>query len=131
MAVELTTQTREQTRARYPDESGYVERDGVRIYYEVYGSGEPTVLLMPTWSVVHSRHWKMQIPYLARVNAEWRAVLTEAFEEPHRELGIAMPLEGLVSLVMTFNIGIMVERLGGIETDHDKLLDWIDAWLSS
>jgi pimeloyl-ACP methyl ester carboxylesterase/predicted glycosyltransferase len=66
MAVELTTQTREQTRARYPDESGYVERDGVRIYYEVYGSGEPTVLLLPTWSVIHSRHWKMQIPYLAR-----------------------------------------------------------------
>ena len=26
----------------------------------------PTVLLMPTWSIVHSRHWKMQIPYLAR-----------------------------------------------------------------
>src|SRR4051812_40207204 len=24
---------------------------------------------------------------LARVNAEWRAVLTEAFREPHRELG--------------------------------------------
>jgi pimeloyl-ACP methyl ester carboxylesterase/predicted glycosyltransferase len=66
MAVELTTQTREQTRARYPDESGYVERDGVKVYYEVYGSGEPTVLLLPTWSVVHSRHWKMQIPYLAR-----------------------------------------------------------------
>ena len=21
---------------------------------------------MPTWSIVHSRHWKMQIPYLAR-----------------------------------------------------------------
>ena len=56
----------EQTRARYPDESGYVERDGVRVYYEVYGSGEPTVLLLPTWSIVHSRHWKMQIPYLAR-----------------------------------------------------------------
>ena len=53
-------------RARYPDESGYVERDGVRSYYEVYGSGEPTVLLLPTWSIVHSRHWKMQIPYLAR-----------------------------------------------------------------
>ncbi len=56
----------EQTRARYPDEEGYVERDGVRIFYEVYGSGEPTVLLLPTWSIVHSRHWKMQIPYLAR-----------------------------------------------------------------
>ncbi len=57
---------REQTRARYPDEEGYVERDGVRVVYEVYGDGEPTVLLMPTWSIIHSRHWKMQIPYLAR-----------------------------------------------------------------
>ena len=57
---------KEQTRARYPDAEGYVERDGVRVFYEVYGKGEPTVLLMPTWSVVHSRHWKMQIPYLAR-----------------------------------------------------------------
>ena len=57
---------REQSRARYPDEEGYVERDGVRIFWERYGDGEPTVLLLPTWSVVHSRFWKMQIPYLAR-----------------------------------------------------------------
>ena len=54
------------TRAREPDTSGFVERDGVRIAYEVFGSGEPTVLLLPTWSIIHSRHWKMQIPYLAR-----------------------------------------------------------------
>jgi pimeloyl-ACP methyl ester carboxylesterase/predicted glycosyltransferase len=56
----------EQTRARYPDQEGYVERDGVRVFYEVYGEGEPTVFLLPTWSIIHSRHWKMQIPYLAR-----------------------------------------------------------------
>ena len=56
----------EQTRACYPDESGWVERNGVRLFYEVYGSGEPTVFLLPTWSIVRSRHWKMQIPYLAR-----------------------------------------------------------------
>jgi hypothetical protein len=68
---------------------------------------------------------------LARVDAEWRAVLTEAFEERHRELGIDMPLDALVSLVMTFNIGIIVERLGGIETGHEALLEWIDRWLSS
>jgi len=66
VAVELTAPVPEQTRARYPDESGYVERDGVRLYWEVYGSGEPTVFLLPTWSIIHSRHWKMQIPYLAR-----------------------------------------------------------------
>jgi AcrR family transcriptional regulator len=68
---------------------------------------------------------------LARVNAEWRAVLTEALAEPHRELGIEMPLEALVSLVLTFNLGIMVERLGGIDAGHAELLDWIDGWLSS
>ncbi len=56
----------EQTRARYPDEDGYVERDGVRLFWERYGEGEPTVLLLPTWSIVHSRFWKFQIPYLAR-----------------------------------------------------------------
>jgi pimeloyl-ACP methyl ester carboxylesterase/predicted glycosyltransferase len=64
-AEELGTHA-EQTRARYPDDEGYVERDGVRIFYEVYGEGEPTVLLLPTWSLFHSRHWKMQVPYLAR-----------------------------------------------------------------
>jgi AcrR family transcriptional regulator len=67
---------------------------------------------------------------LARVNDEWRAVLTEAFERPHRELGIEMPLAALVSLVMTFNIGIIVERLGGIDTGHIELLEWIESWLS-
>jgi len=54
------------SRARYPDEEGHVERDGVRVLYELYGDGFPTVLLLPTWSVVHSRVWKAQIPYLAR-----------------------------------------------------------------
>jgi pimeloyl-ACP methyl ester carboxylesterase len=66
MAVELRAPEREQTRARYPDESGCVERDGVSLYWEVYGSEGPTVFLLPTWSIIHSRHWKMQIPYLAR-----------------------------------------------------------------
>ena len=68
---------------------------------------------------------------LARVNAEWRAVLTNAFDQPRRDLGIHMPLDVLVSLVITFNLGLIVERLGGIETGHDALLEWIDQWLSS
>jgi AcrR family transcriptional regulator len=67
---------------------------------------------------------------VARVDGEWRAVLTDAFEQARREHRIDMPLEALVSLVMTFNIGIMVERLSGIETGHRELLDWIERWLS-
>jgi pimeloyl-ACP methyl ester carboxylesterase/predicted glycosyltransferase len=53
-------------RACQPRSDGYVERDGVKVHYELFGAGEPTVLLLPTWSIIHSRHWKMQIPYLAR-----------------------------------------------------------------
>jgi pimeloyl-ACP methyl ester carboxylesterase len=66
MSVELIAETREQSRARYPDAEGYVERDGVRIFWEIYGEGEQTVVLLPTWSIIHSRHWKAQIPFLAR-----------------------------------------------------------------
>src|SRR5215467_10773576 len=53
-------------RARHPDSDGIVVRDGVEIRYERYGDGWPAILLLPTWSLVHSRHWKMQVPYLAR-----------------------------------------------------------------
>jgi pimeloyl-ACP methyl ester carboxylesterase len=56
----------EPSRARYPDEQGFIERDGVQVFWERYGDGEPTLLLLPTWSIVHSRVWKAQIPYLAR-----------------------------------------------------------------
>ncbi|HET7482538.1 MAG TPA: alpha/beta fold hydrolase [Actinomycetota bacterium] len=53
-------------RARYPDGDGFVERDGVKLFFEVFGDGDPTVFLLPTWSIIHSRFWKMQIPYLYR-----------------------------------------------------------------
>jgi pimeloyl-ACP methyl ester carboxylesterase/predicted glycosyltransferase len=55
-----------ETPARVPDQQGFVERDGVRVHWEAYGVGGPAILLMPTWSVIHSRHWKAQIHYLAR-----------------------------------------------------------------
>jgi pimeloyl-ACP methyl ester carboxylesterase/predicted glycosyltransferase len=45
---------------------GYVTRDGVRIAYEVRGSGERTLLFMPAWSIIHSRMWKGQVPYFSR-----------------------------------------------------------------
>jgi AcrR family transcriptional regulator len=66
---------------------------------------------------------------VARVNDEWRTVLSEAFEEPRRAYGIEMPLDALVSLVMTFNEGIVLERAQGITYGHRELLDWIDGWL--
>jgi pimeloyl-ACP methyl ester carboxylesterase/predicted glycosyltransferase len=53
-------------RACQPSRDGYVARDGIKVHYEVFGAGEPTVMLLPTWSIIHSRHWKLQVPDLAR-----------------------------------------------------------------
>jgi len=55
------------TPARLPDDQGDVVRDGVRIHWEAYGDpARPGVLLLPTWAITHSRHWKAQIGYLGR-----------------------------------------------------------------
>jgi AcrR family transcriptional regulator len=66
---------------------------------------------------------------LARVHAEWRAVLIEAFAPVRDDLGLEIPLEALVTLVYSFNEGIMLDRMSGIELGHRELLDWIDGWL--
>jgi len=66
---------------------------------------------------------------IARVTEEWRAVLTEAFAQPRAEHGIEMPLPALAALVATFNQGIMLERLIGIDEGHADLLAWIEEVL--
>lgn len=67
---------------------------------------------------------------VAWVDGRWRAVLMEAFAAPHRRYGIGMPLEALVTLVITFNEGIILERLSGVTAGQKELLDWIDGWLT-
>ena len=49
-----------------PAADGFAEHGNVKIHFEVYGDRGPTILLMPTWTLVHRRIWKMQIPHLAR-----------------------------------------------------------------
>jgi pimeloyl-ACP methyl ester carboxylesterase len=53
-------------RAREPDAEGFVDHDGVKLHYEVAGSGETTLLLMPSWTIINARFWKAQVHYLAR-----------------------------------------------------------------
>jgi pimeloyl-ACP methyl ester carboxylesterase/predicted glycosyltransferase len=52
-------------RAKLPRNSGFVDRDGVSIHYEIYGDGPETMLFVPPWSIVHSRIYKGQIPYFS------------------------------------------------------------------
>ena len=53
-------------RAIEPQVQGRVEVDGIGIGYEVFGSGQRTILLAPSWALVNSHSWKVQVPYLAR-----------------------------------------------------------------
>jgi hypothetical protein len=52
-------------RAKLPDNSGFVDRDGVKIYYEVYGDGPETMVFLPPWTIAHSRIYKAQLPYFS------------------------------------------------------------------
>lgn len=72
-------------------------------------------------------------PRIALVNAEWRAVLREAYERAAAEYGLEreMPVNALVALTMTFGQGFALERLEGIGEGHGELLDWIEGWLES
>ena len=71
-------------------------------------------------------------PRIAHVNAEWRAVLRDAFRRAAREYGLdeeEFPVEALVAMTMTFGQGFALERLEGISEGHAELLDWVEHWL--
>ena len=71
---------------------------------------------------------------ILRVNAEWRKVLADAFIQAMETYGLdrdRVPVPVIVSLVYTFNQGIMLERLSGVTAGHGELLGAIDGWLES
>jgi TetR/AcrR family transcriptional regulator len=117
----------ERQREMYAADMPFIEKWRTAMRYLV----EEDVRYEKAWLELQALAWNRpeMRERLAHIDAEWRAVLTEAFAEPREELGIDMPLDALVSLVVTFNIGIMVERLSGITTGHEELLDWIDGFL--
>jgi AcrR family transcriptional regulator len=69
---------------------------------------------------------------LQRVHQQWVDVLLPAFETGLAELGVdpeLYPTRAVVALVVTFNEGIMVERLSGVDSGHRELLRMIDNLL--
>ena len=53
----------------------HFERGGIKVGYEVFGTGEPAIVLLTSWAIVHARQWKAQVPYLAR---RFRVITVEA-----------------------------------------------------
>ena len=71
---------------------------------------------------------------LAQVHHQWIATLTEAFAPVMEEYGLdteRFPITAMVALVVTFNEGIILDRLGGVTEGHAELLAMIDTWLVS
>ena len=115
-------------RAMYAADVPFLEkwREAMRYLDEDFASGYQKV-----WFELQALAWNRPElrERIARVTAEWRTVLAEALEHARRMHRVEMPLDALVALVATFNQGIILERLSGIRTGHEELLDWIDAWL--
>ena len=44
--------------------SGEVQRDGAVVRWQAFGDGERIVLLLPTWSIVHTDFWRRQVAHL-------------------------------------------------------------------
>ena len=116
----------ERQRAMYASETTFLEKWRTAMLYLVEDREYQKV-----WWELQALAWNR--PELqkrvATVNAAWRDVLREAFAEPRERYGLEIPLEALVSLVTTFNEGIILERLSGITDGQEELLAWIDEWL--
>jgi AcrR family transcriptional regulator len=66
------------------------------------------------------------------VYATWRSVLTDAFTEAAEEYSVSdAAVPALVTLVMTFTVGMFNERLVGVDTGHADLLAWFEAAIRS
>jgi AcrR family transcriptional regulator len=121
----------ERQRAMYATDAPFIEKWRTAMHYldEDIEAGYPKV-----WFELQAMSWNHpdMRERVTRVNAEWRAVLTDAFSDAARDYGLddrLFPVAAMVSLVMTFNVGLMLERMEGITTGHDDLLGGIDAWL--
>jgi TetR/AcrR family transcriptional regulator len=122
----FTARMIERQRAMYAAEMPFIEKWRTAMRYLVADSDYQKV-----WWELQALAWNRPElrEHVAHVDDEWRAVLTEAFAEPHQRYGLELPLDALVSLVITFNAGVILQRLAGITTGHQELLDWIDGWI--
>jgi AcrR family transcriptional regulator len=123
----------ERQRAMYGTEEPFLDKWRTAMGYlrEDIAAGYPKV-----WYELQAMSWNRPEfrERVLKVNAEWRAVLTDAFENAMRIYGIdrrRFPVEAIVSLVMTFNLGLQLEQLIGVDEGHVELLAMIDRWLSS
>jgi AcrR family transcriptional regulator len=121
----------ERQRAMYAADVPFVEkwRQAMRFLDEDSRSGYQKI-----WLELQAMGWNdaRVRARLQHVHRQWVDVLLPAFEAGLAELGVdpeLYPARAVVALVVTFNEGIIVERLSGVDAGHRELLDMIDRLL--
>jgi AcrR family transcriptional regulator len=121
----------ERQRAMYAAEVPFIEkwRHAMRFLDEDSESGYQKI-----WFEMQAMAWNDERvrARLQHVHQRWVDVLLPAFETGLAELGVdrdRYPTRAVVSLVVTFNEGIIAERLGGVDSGHRGLLDMINGLL--
>jgi AcrR family transcriptional regulator len=121
----------ERQRAMYAADIPFIEkwRQAMRFLDEDSDSGYHKV-----WYEMQALAWNNDAvrSRLQLVTQQWVDVVGAAFETGLREIGVdrrRFPTKAVVSLVVTFNQGIMVERLLGFDSGHRELLRMVDATL--
>jgi TetR/AcrR family transcriptional regulator len=69
---------------------------------------------------------------LTEVHARFRAIFERHFGQAMHDYGLdeeVIPLKVLVAAVTSYQLGLIVEGLSGVEEGHRELLDWIQAWI--
>ena len=129
----FTEQLIKRQRAMYAADVPFIEkwRSAMRFLDEDAASGYAKV-----WFELQALGWNDPgiRKRVAQVTSAWKRVVYDAFDKAYEEYGIdreRYPLEAVATLVGTFNEGIHVEMLSGIQSGHRALLDWIERWLES
>jgi AcrR family transcriptional regulator len=120
-------------RALYAAEIPFMEkwRTAMRFIEEDLEAGYPKI-----WAELHAVAWnRPQVKRrIAQVQLQWREIFGEALAKAKGELDLRrtpFSADAFVALVATFNAGLLLERLVGVDQGHRELLEAMDAWLSS
>jgi AcrR family transcriptional regulator len=118
----------ERQRVMYSADAPFIEKWRTAMHFldEDNDSGYHKV-----WLEMQAMGWNVPAvgERLRDVHRRWMTVVRAAFDEGLTELGVdkrSFPTDAVVSLVVTFNQGIMLERLSGVDSGHRALLRMID-----
>ncbi len=80
--------------------------------------------------------WNMPAlhPRLVEVHTRFSRIFEHHFGQALRDYGLdedEYPLKVIVAAVTSFQLGLIVEGLSGVESGHAELLDWIQRWIDA